>query len=142
MNAVFILSIIISCSKNDENTGGGNCSEECVYTITANETAGTAASSLDGVHNLTMHHADAASPYPDGTKAKFTIANNVLTVEIDGKCITIKNPILTVAGSTEVKFKDSCRDKISYDVSENKGSLNEVNISDLNGKWLGQFNDR
>lgn len=139
----FSLIVIISCSKNNEPSNSGDCATLCEYTIASGETAGTAASSLDGSYNLTMHHADAASPFPDGTKAKFTINNNVLTVEIDGKeCITIKNPVLTTAGSTEVKFKDTCRDKITYDVSENNGKLNEINISDLNGKWLGQFNDR
>ena len=140
----FILCIatcLLSCSKNDEDSG--DCTL-CSYTKTANETAGTVASSLDGKYELTMHHADAKSPFADGTKANFTISKNVLTVEISGEeCMTLKNPILTTAGSTEVKFKDTCNKNITYDVSMTpSGELNEINISDLNGTWLGQFNDR
>lgn len=138
---IFSAIIISACSSNNENDG--DC-ETCTYTLTASDTAGIAAASLDGTYNLTMHYADAASPYPDGTKATFTIANNVLTVEIEGhECITIKNPRLTTPGSTEVQFRDTCRDKISYDVSEGNGVLNEINISTTDtNKWLGQFNDK
>ncbi|MDD7915846.1 hypothetical protein [Polaribacter ponticola] len=135
--------IISACSSNNGNTPGG-CSNVCNYTLTTNDTPGTAATSIEGTYNLTMHFPDAESPFSEGTKATFTLLDNVLTVEVEGQeCITIKNPRLTTSGSTEVQFRDTCRDMISYDVSENNGALNEINISSTtDGKWLGQFNDR
>ncbi|QNM84669.1 hypothetical protein H9W90_10720 [Polaribacter pectinis] len=135
------ISLAIACSSESSSSG---C-ETCEYTIASGETAGTAAKSIEGTYNLTMHFADAASPYPDGTKATFTLMDNVLTVEVAGEeCITIKNPRLTTAGSTEIQFRDTCRDKISYDVSMTQsGELNEINISStVDSKWLGQFNDK
>jgi hypothetical protein len=136
--------IVVSCTKNEDPTEG-DCATVCSYTLASGDTAGTAASSIEGTYNLTMHFPDAASPYPDGTKATFTLKNNILTVKVDGKdCITIKNPRLTTAGSTEIQFRDTCRDKISYAVSMTpSGTLNEINISSTDtNKWLGQFNDR
>ena len=141
--SIFTVLIISACSSNSSNTPG-SCNTVCEYTLTSNDTAGTAATSIEGTYNLTMHFPDAESPFPEGTKAIFTLLDNVLTVEVEGQeCITIKNPRLTTLGSTEVQFRDTCRDMISYDVSENNGALNEINISSTtNGKWLGQFNDR
>ncbi|MGK0414279.1 MAG: hypothetical protein ACJA1B_002502 [Polaribacter sp.] len=140
---LFTAMAFFACSNND-NTSSGSCATVCEYTLTSSDTAGTAATSIEGSYSLTMHFPDVASPFPEGTKATFTLMNNVLTVEVDGKeCITIKNPRLTTSGSTEVQFRDTCRDKISYDVSESNGALNEINISSTeDGKWLGQFNDR
>lgn len=143
--ALFVfIAILISCS-NSNNSSNDNCATVCEYTIASGETAGTAAASIEGSYELTMSFADAASPYPNGTKAKFTLIDNVLTVEVEGEaCITIKNPKLTTANSTEIQFRDTCRDKISYDVSMTQsGDLNEINISSTEtGKWLGQFNDQ
>ncbi|MGJ8743010.1 hypothetical protein [Polaribacter sp.] len=142
---LFLISFLIfSCSSSD-NSMDGNCATVCAFTLASGDTAGTAAASIEGTYNLTMHFPDAASPYKEGTKGTFTLMNNILTVEIDGKeCITIKNPRLTTAGSTEIQFRDTCRDKISYDVSMTASrSLNEINISSTeNNKWLGQFNDQ
>jgi len=134
-----MLTLIFACSNN---SGNDDC-EECSYNKTSSETAGTVAVA-DGVYNLTLHFPTSGSPFVDGTKGKFTISDNTLTVEIEGKeCIVLKNPILTTSGSTEVKFKDTCRDEISYDVSSaGNNQLNEINISTLDGTWLGQFNDR
>lgn len=140
---ITVLFIIVSISCSSSKSGNDLCDTECEYTIAAGETAGTVASSLDGTYNLTFNFAASGAPFTDGTTGTFTINNNELTVEINGKeCMTIKNPILTTAGSSEVKFKDTCRDQISYDVSEVNGKLNEINISSINGTWLGQFNDR
>ncbi|MEE9407315.1 MAG: hypothetical protein V3V28_04475 [Polaribacter sp.] len=141
---ILTIMLLVSCSSND-NSSNGSCDTVCEYTLTSTDTAGTAATSIEGVYNLTMHFPDAASPYPEGTKATFTLMNNILTVEVEGEeCITIKNPRLTTAGSTEIQFRDTCRDKISYDVSmAPSGGLNEINISStVDNKWLGQFNDR
>ena len=139
-----LIGILNSCSSSNDDSPG-SCAIVCEYAITSGETPGTAATSIEGTYNLTMHFPDAASPYPEGTKATFTLLDNVLTVELDGQeCITIKNPRLTTAGSTEIQFRDTCRDNISYDVSMTQtGDLNEINISSTtDNKWLGQFNDR
>lgn len=138
---LFVGIMLTACSKNEDNTGG--CTV-CEYKLTSGDKAATASAGLHGTHELSMKFAKSDSPFPNGTKATFTISANELKVEIEGKeCITIKNPVLTVAGSTEIKFKDTCRDKVTYDVSmTTNGGLNEVNISNLSGKWLGQFNDR
>jgi hypothetical protein len=144
LTTLLITAFFIGCSSNDDSSSG-NCNTECEYTLTSSDTAGTAATSIEGTYNLTMHFPDAASPFSEGTKATFTLLNNILTVEIEGQdCITIKNPRLTTAGSTEIQFRDTCRDKISYDVSMiSTGELNEINISSTEtNKWLGQFNDR
>lgn len=139
----FAATVLLACSSNSKSNPG-NCATVCEYTLASGETAGTAATSIEGEHNLTMSFADAASPFSDGTKATFTLINNILTVEVDGQeCITIKNPILTTSGSTEIQFKDTCRDNLVYAVSMTQnGDLNEINLGDLNGKFLGQFNDR
>ena len=136
---ILIISIsffIVSCSSNDANTLG--C-ETCSYTIAANETAGTVATSLNGTHETTFSSFNTASPVADGTKATFTIANNELTVEIEGEaCITLKNPIQTSA--SEVVYKDDCRDNLAYAVSTNQtGDLNEVNLLSLSNAFYGQF---
>jgi len=146
-NGILLLFTIVAlASCNNSKSGGGLCDNECTYTIAAGETAGTVASAAEGTHNLTFHYAAANSPIADGTKATFTVSDNTLTVEIEGMdCITIKNPISRFSGSTEVSFIDNCSSvKLSFDVSEHNGSLNEVNLSsgDGNFTFLGQFNDR
>ena len=136
---ILVLTIITACSKSEESTNAGNCATECEYTIASTETLGTVPSSLDGTYELTYHSATSDSPYTNGTKATFTVSNNMLTVAIDGKeCITIKNPVLL--GSNNYKFKDSCRDNIAFNLSPNNdGSFNEINVEPLGIGWFGQF---
>lgn len=133
---ILTLFLITSCSSNDSNTG--DC-ESCAYTPTSSETAGTVAASLNGTHATTFGSFNTSSPIADGTKATFTIANNELKVEIDGKaCITLKNPIKT--SPSEVVYKDDCRDNLAYAVSTNQsGGLNEVNLLSLSNTFYGQF---
>ncbi len=135
---------VLGCKKSSTTPTAGACSTECSYTFASGDVAATVASTLKGTYNLSMKYADAASPFPDGTKAKFTIDDNKLIVEIDGKpCITLKNPKNTGLGSNEIRFVDNCDKNITYDVSQTPtGSLNEINISTLGYTWLGQFNDR
>ena len=137
------LILCLSCSNNEES-GDDLCSTVCVYTLASGETTATAATSLEGTYELTFHYPQANAPFTDGTKATFTLKNNILTVEISGKdCITIKNPIKSSPSSTEIIFKDTCRDQYSYAVSMNAtGGLNEVNLGTVSGTWLGQFNDQ
>lgn len=135
----FSIVITVSCSKNNNNSDSDNCTE-CSYTIASGETAGTVPTALEGTYNLTYHHAQTGSPFTDGTTAKFTINNNILTVEIEGQeCITIKNPIKT--SPSENTFKDTCRDNYMYSVSVHAqtGGLNEINLSSISGTWYGQF---
>ena len=143
ISLVLIVSVLfLSCSTNS-NVNADNCDTVCEYSLAAGETAGTAATSIEGTYNLTFHFPQGNAPFTDGTTATFTLENNILTVEIDGQeCITIKNPRLTTAGSTEIQFRDTCRDQLSYDVSMTAtGELNEINLSAIDGTWLGQFND-
>ncbi len=139
-NFFTLLTIIflIGCTKSNDSAAE-LCATVCEHTLTAGETAATVPSSLDGTYELTYHTAQPGSPFTDGTKATFTIANNVLTVAVEGKeCITIKNPVLI--GTNNYKFKDSCRDNIAFNVSPNNdGSFNEVNVEPLGNGWLGQF---
>ncbi|MGB0890704.1 MAG: hypothetical protein ACPGUU_00035 [Flavobacteriaceae bacterium] len=130
---------IVACSKNDdESSSATDCINECAYTIASGETAATVPSSLEGTYELTYHSAQTGSPFTDGTKATFTLSNNELTVVIDGKCITIKNPVLR--GSNNYLFKDTCENSITYNVSpNNNGSFNEINIEPLGTGWFGQF---
>ena len=127
--------ILVSCSSTDKNSG---C-EECSYTVASGETAGTVPSSLDGIFDLTYSNAQTGSPFTNGTKATFTISNNQLTVEINGKCILLKNPIKT--SPSENTFKDTCTDNYQYSVSTNQsGALNEINLSSTTGTgFYGQF---
>lgn len=133
---IITLLLIAGCSSNDSNSG--DC-ESCAYTPTANETGGTVATTLNGTHATTFSSFNTSSPIVDGTKATFTIANNELKVEIEGEaCITLKNPIQT--SSSEVVFKDDCRDNLAYAVSTNQsGGLNEVNLLTLSNTFYGQF---
>lgn len=137
-SALFISILIVSCNNNGD-ANESNCSTVCEYTITSNETAAAAISGSDGSYELTFDYAKTGSPFTNGTKAKFTLLNNVLTVEVEGKdCITIKNPIQT--SPSEYTFKDTCRDNLSYSVSAtSNGQLNEINVSSTNGTWFGQF---
>ncbi len=83
---LFISTLIwFSCTSNDNPLSGGNCATECSYTIASGEIAGTVPSSLDGTYNLTYHSAQTGSPFTNGTTATFTVANNELTVEINGE---------------------------------------------------------
>mgnify|MGYP005991471551 CR=1 FL=1 len=134
---LFLSILAISCTKS--NTTPGSCDTVCEYTIASGETAGTMVSGSDGSYELTFDYAVASSPFTNGTTAKFTLLNNVLTVEVAGKdCITIKNPIKT--SNTEYTFKDTCRDNLSYSVSATtSGDLNEINVSSTSGTWYGQF---
>lgn len=129
--------IVISCTKS--NTSGGSCDTVCEYTIASGETAGTMVNGSDGSYELTFDYEVTGSPFTNGTKAKFTLNNNVLTVEVTGKdCITIKNPIKT--SQTEYTFKDTCRDNLAYSVSATSGGdLNEINVASTSGTWYGQF---
>lgn len=141
MKYVSILFIAIvalsSCDKDEEeNLCSGT---ECVYTLGAGETVGSLPASLDGVYNLTSQYAQPGSPFPDGTTGTFTLAGDVLTVEIAGEaCITLKNPYQT--SPSEEVFVDDCRDNLLYAVSESSnGGLNEVNIGSLASGFYCQF---
>ena len=133
----FLTLIAVGCNNN--NSSNSICETVCEYTVASGETAGTIVNGSDGSYELTFDYAVAGSPFTNGTKAKFTLNTNVLTVEVTGKeCITIKNPIKT--SQTEYTFKDTCRDNLSYAVSATpNGDLNEVNVSSTSGTWFGQF---
>ena len=135
--ALMLALLFTSCSSNSGNNG---C-EECAYTKTASETAGTVDASITGELNLTFTNARTGSPIANGTKGTFTISNNELTVEIEGKdCITLKNPISPGVGSTEAIFKDTCRDHLFYAVSvAASGGLNEINLFGDDMTFYGQF---
>lgn len=126
-----------SCSEDDEPKVG-DCSTVCKGTIASGETAGTVAASIVGKYTLTMQYATAKSPYPDGTVGEFEVySDNTLYAKIDGKCVTIGNPIKS--GSAEVIFKDTCVFNLFFGVSEkNSGGLNEINIGS-GTEFLGQF---
>jgi len=134
---LFFALIAYSCTNS--NTTAGSCDYICEYTIASGETAGNMVNGSDGSYELTFDYATTGSPFTNGTKAKFTLNNNVLTVEVTGKeCITIKNPIKT--SNTEYTFKDTCRDNLAYSVSAtSNGDLNEINVSSTSGTWFGQF---
>ncbi|OSY86908.1 hypothetical protein WH52_14080 [Tenacibaculum holothuriorum] len=137
---VAFTSLLWNCSDDETpQQNAANCSTECSYTLASGENAGTVPSSLDGTYELTYHSAQNGSPFSNGTKATFTISNNVLTVKVEGKdCITLKNPVLL--GTNNFKFKDNCRDNIGYNVSpNNNGTFNEINIEPLGQGWHGQF---
>ena len=136
---LFRSAFVVACSKNNSS---GDC-DSCSYSKVSGETDATVSSTIVGKYELTMHYANSTSPYPDGTKATFTISETELLVEISGKgCITLKNPVFTAPGATEVVFKDTCRDNMLYGVSRTSaGALNEINISTLTGTWLGQFKE-
>lgn len=139
IKVITLVLFIAACTSNNDEPSSATCATTCEYTLASGENAGTMPSSLDGTYELTYHSAQPGSPFTNGTKAKFTIANNVLTVEVEGKdCITLKNPVLI--GTNNYKFKDSCRDNIGYNVSPNNGgSFNEINIEPLGQGWHGQF---
>lgn len=137
---LLVLTIIISCSKNnDETSSATNCANECSHTITNGETASTVPSSLDGSYELTYHAAQTGSPYTNGTKASFTLSNNTLTIDVDGKCITLKNPFRNSGGVQDI-FTDDCDKNAQYHISTlTDGSFNEMNVFGTDGTWLGQF---
>ena len=126
-----------SCSNTDKNNG---C-EECVYTVSSNETTGNVPAEIQGVHNLTLDFSQNGYTFSNGTKATFTISANEMIVNIEGgTCITLKNPTVS-SNQVEYTFKDNCRDNVSYAASiSSNGGLNEINVITLNGSFYGQFN--
>lgn len=140
---LFVSSILLfSCESNNENENS-NCNNQCDYSIASGETAGTVPSSLNGTYVLTYTDYSNGSNtyYANASAATFTIANNTLTIEADGKdCITITNPIQTSA--SENTFKNTCGTNIMYAVSvTSTGELNEINVSGINNNFLGQFTE-
>lgn len=132
------LSIIYSCSSSEEDSSG--C-ESCTYTIGNGETAGSVPAALHGVFNLTLQYSQNGYKFADGKKAKFTIAEKELTIEIEGEeCLLLKNPYTVNGNLREFTFKDICRDNQIYSVSiDNDGGLNEINVGTLEMKFYGQF---
>lgn len=138
---LFVAVSFTSCSdEDDDDPKVGDCSTVCEGTVSSGETAGTVAASVVGKYTLTMQYAAANSPFPDGTVGEFEVySDNTLYASIDGKCVTITNPIQS--GTVEVIFKDNCVFNLYFAVSEkNTGGLNEINIGTSSGSFLGQFN--
>ena len=141
---LLILSILLfACSDDDSEDISGDCSTVCEYTPGAGEDSGNVPSSLHGVLNLTLDFATPQSPFPEGTKATFTVSANVMTVEIEGQdCITLVNPF-RIPGTSEDNFVDECRDNYVYGISaDQSGNLNEINLGAISGnsfQFLGQF---
>lgn len=136
LSLLFLLTILLVACKKDKNACDGT---ECTYTLTSAETAATVPATVQGVYELTSHYAQAGSPFPDGTKGKFTIEENKITVEIEGQtCITLINAYQT--SPSEAVFTDNCRDNYKYAVSQaNHGGLNEVNLASATGTFYCQF---
>jgi len=133
------LGLFNSCSSNEDSNSSGCL--ECNYSVASNETAATVSSQLIGTFNLTLDFV-ASNSYTiaQGTKAKFTVFEKEMTIEIDNQdCITLKNPITSLS-NTEFVFKDNCRDDYMYAISENSnGGINEVNVISINGTFLAQY---
>jgi len=134
-----MIIVCISCNNNDDDAL--SCATVCSYTLTANETAGTVPTQLQGTFNLTYTEIVAGAPFADAVSGTFTLNNNTLTIEIDGEeCITLENPVQSSA--VEVTFVDDCRDNLKYAVSVSQsGTLNEVNISSTSNQFFGQFTE-
>ena len=142
---LLIILSMLSCiaNDNDDDMTASSCSNTCDYTLNSGETAGTVPSTLDGTYELTFAKDSQSSNtyYADGVKGTFTISNNTLTIEVEGKdCITLTNPIQTSA--SENTFKDTCGRNIVYAVSaKSDGSLNEINAITISNRFLGQFTE-
>ena len=139
--AVLFFSFL-ACESNSDDMELA-CENTCDYILTSSETAGTVPSSLDGAYTLTFAKDSQSSNtyYADGVMGTFTISNNTLTIEVDGKeCITLSNPVQT--SPSENTFKNTCGTNITYAVSmTSTGELNEINAGNLNNQFLGQFTE-
>lgn len=137
LSSLFV--VLVSCNNNNNSTA--TCSTTCSYTLTANETAGTVPPTLEGTFSLVYTEIVAGAPFSNNVMGTFTLANNQLTVEIDGMdCITLNNPIQSSA--IEVTFVDNCRDNLKYAISVTQsGALNEVNVSSISNQFFGQFTE-
>lgn len=142
---LLITFALLSCTVNDtdDDVTASSCSNLCDYTLTSGEAAGTVPSSLDGTYELTFAKDSQSSNtyYADGVKGTFTISNNTLTIEVEGKeCITLTNPVQT--SPSENTFKDTCGRNIVYAVSTTtSGALNEINAITISNRFLGQFTE-
>tara|TARA_R110002073_G_scaffold108336_3_gene243383 strand:+ start:56568 stop:57017 length:450 start_codon:yes stop_codon:yes gene_type:complete len=135
---------LLSCTANDnDDVTASSCSTICDYILASGETAGTVPTSLDGTYELTFAKDSQSSNtyYTDGVKGTFTISNNTLTIEVEGKeCITLTNPVQT--SPSENTFKDTCGRNIAYAVSaKTDGTLNEINAITISNRFLGQFTE-
>tara|TARA_R110001632_G_scaffold71817_1_gene166365 strand:+ start:2301 stop:2747 length:447 start_codon:yes stop_codon:yes gene_type:complete len=143
---ILLLSVLffsfLACESNSDDMES-SCENNCDYTLATGETAGTVPSSLDGVYTLTFAKDSQSSNtyYADGVMGTFTISNNTLTIEVDGKeCITLTNPVQN--SPSENTFKNTCGTNITYAVSmTSSGGLNEINAITLSNRFLGQFTE-
>jgi len=139
---VTLFTTFLACESNNNDMEIA-CENTCDYTLASGETAGMVPSSLDGTYTLTFAKNPQSSNtyYADGVMGAFTISNNTLTIEVEGKeCITLSNPVQT--SPSENTFKNTCGTNLTYAVSTtSNGDLNEINIGNLNNQFLGQFTE-
>lgn len=141
-----IFSIIflfaLSCGENDDVPTAEDCAGQvCEATPGANEAATTVPASLHGTYDMIITFAESNSPYPEGTKATFTISETRLTITIAGEdCFSIVNPVTRSPFSAPV-FKADCIGDLAFQIAANQsGGVEEINMIFASGPgYYGQF---
>lgn len=126
-----------SCNKETK------CSNTCEEAIPSYYTSTVTPEGTRGDYKLTYTAVQAGGAFSDGDKINVTVKEDQLVVKFGSKCISVGNPYNPYGpGITEASFKDNCEFDVIFAVSENSdGDFNEINISDLNGMFLGQFKE-
>lgn len=138
----FIFLSVISCGENDEAPTEDDCAGQvCEATPGANETATTVQATLHGTYNMIITFAESNSPYPEGTRATFTISETKLAITIAGEdCFSIMNPVTRSPFSAPV-FKADCIGDLAFQIAANSsGGVEEINMIFASGPgYYGQF---
>ena len=139
--SVFILCLTGCSDDDDASANSANCSQLCEVPIASDEFSATVPVNISGNYTLSYNEITPGGPFADGDEVTFNISeNNELSVEFNGECINIKNPILFSQGTIEANFRDNCVFDVIFGVTENtSGELNEINVATLNFQFLGQF---
>lgn len=137
-----IFLFALSCGENDDVPTAEDCAGQvCEATPGTNETATTVPASLLGTIDMIITFAESNSPYPEGTRATFTISETRLAITIEGEeCFSIVNPVVRSPFQAPV-FKADCIGDIAFQIAANQsGGVEEINMILASGPgYYGQF---
>ncbi|MFT6873658.1 MAG: hypothetical protein ACI8Q1_003141 [Parvicella sp.] len=132
----------LGCGEDEPAPNSDDCAGQvCEATPGTNETATTVPATLHGTYNMIITFAESNSPYPEGTRATFTISETRLTITIAGEdCFSIVNPVVRSPFNAPV-FKADCIGDIAFQIAANQsGGLEEINMILASGPgYYGQF---
>jgi hypothetical protein len=130
LTLLFATFLLTACGGDDTPPTEDDCGGQvCEATAGTNEAATTVPTPLHGSYSMIITSAESSSPYPEGTRATFTIKAERLAISIDGEdCFSVVNPV-TRSPFNAPLFKADCIGDIAFQISSNQsGALEEINL--------------